>query len=181
MGGTFNFSEPIVKMTALAPLPVHPRSLIFPITRSPNPKTPPSLFPLHSFSSRNPFLLDSWTKYLEFRKTAKPRVRYIIYERALKCLPRSYKLWRAYLQERSAELKDKPVTDKRYTVLINAYERSLVHLHKMPRIWLDYGELLMALRRGTLTRRTLDRALQALPVTQVGARVGRARQRGGGG
>ena len=54
--------------------------------------------------SRNPYLLDSWTKYLAFRKGAKPRARYMIFERALKCLPRSYKLWREYLQERTAEL-----------------------------------------------------------------------------
>ena len=57
-------------------------------------------------------MLDSWTKYLLFRKSAKGRVRYVIYERALKCLPRSYKLWRAYLQERTAALKDKAITDK---------------------------------------------------------------------
>eukprot|EP00613_Pedinella_sp_CCMP2098_P056321 CAMPEP_0171859454 /NCGR_PEP_ID=MMETSP0992-20121227/25903_1 /TAXON_ID=483369 /ORGANISM="non described non described, Strain CCMP2098" /LENGTH=307 /DNA_ID=CAMNT_0012481101 /DNA_START=19 /DNA_END=938 /DNA_ORIENTATION=- len=81
--------------------------------------------------SRNPYILDVWTKYLDFRKRGKPRTRYLIYERA-----------------------------------INTYERALVHLHKMPRIWLDYAELLMALKRGTLTRRTFDRALQALPVTQ---------------
>lgn len=48
----------------------------------------------------------------------------------------------------------------RYTVLMNTYERALVHCHKMPRIWLDYGELLMKLQKGTLTRRTFDRALQ---------------------
>jgi len=34
--------------------------------------------------SRNPYLLDVWTKYLAFKKRAKPRVRYLIYERALK-------------------------------------------------------------------------------------------------
>jgi len=49
-----------------------------------------------------------------------------------RCLPRSYKLWRAYLQERQTALKYKAVTDKGYTILINTYERALVHLHKMP-------------------------------------------------
>eukprot|EP00614_Pseudopedinella_elastica_P031004 CAMPEP_0172631344 /NCGR_PEP_ID=MMETSP1068-20121228/178628_1 /TAXON_ID=35684 /ORGANISM="Pseudopedinella elastica, Strain CCMP716" /LENGTH=478 /DNA_ID=CAMNT_0013442457 /DNA_START=20 /DNA_END=1453 /DNA_ORIENTATION=- len=116
--------------------------------------------------SRNPYLLDVWTKYLEFMKRGKPKQRFLIYERALKCLPRSYKLWRAYLGERAAQLKHKPVSDKRYLILANTYERSLVHLHKMPRVWLDYCELLMSLKRGTLTRRTFDRALQALPITQ---------------
>ena len=115
--------------------------------------------------SRNPYLLDSWTKYLAFRKGAKPQARYMIFEQALKCLPR-YKLWREYLQERTAELKGRSVADRRYNVLVNTYERALVHMHKMPRVWLDFCELLMALRRGTLTRRTFDRALQALPITQ---------------
>ena len=40
--------------------------------------------PLRLPTSRNPYLLDCWTKYLDFRKIAKPRVRYQIYERALK-------------------------------------------------------------------------------------------------
>jgi len=37
----------------------------------------------------------------------------------------------------------------------------------MPRIWLDYCALLAKLKRTTIVRRTYDRALQALPITQV--------------
>lgn len=36
----------------------------------------------------------------------------------------------------------------------------------MPRIWIDYLEHLMATPRITKTRRTFDRALRALPITQ---------------
>lgn len=36
----------------------------------------------------------------------------------------------------------------------------------MPRIWMDYCAFLMDQGRITLTRRTLDRALRALPITQ---------------
>src|SRR5688572_16269271 len=36
----------------------------------------------------------------------------------------------------------------------------------MPRIWLDYCQFLMDQGRITRTRRTFDRALRALPVTQ---------------
>ena len=36
----------------------------------------------------------------------------------------------------------------------------------MPRIWLDYCEFLVAQGRITRTRRTFDRALRALPITQ---------------
>ena len=38
----------------------------------------------------------------------------------------------------------------------------------MPRIWLDYCQFLMAQQKVTQTRRTFDRALQALPLTQHG-------------
>ncbi|XP_054832022.1 pre-mRNA-splicing factor SYF1 isoform X2 [Eublepharis macularius] len=39
-------------------------------------------------------------------------------------------------------------------------------MHKMPRIWLDYCQFLMDQCRITRTRRTFDRALRALPITQ---------------
>jgi hypothetical protein len=40
-----------------------------------------------------------------------------------------------------------------------------VTMHKMPRIWTQYLELLVQ-RKVTCARRTFDRALQALPITQ---------------
>ena len=39
-------------------------------------------------------------------------------------------------------------------------------MHKMPRIWTQYLELLVQRRKVTRARRTFDRALQALPITQ---------------
>ncbi len=50
--------------------------------------------------------------------------------------------------------------------LNNTYERALVSMHKMPRIWLEYLELLVDQRLVTKVRRTFDRALVALPITQ---------------
>ncbi len=85
--------------------------------------------------SRNPFYLKNWIKYLIFKKDAPVTKRYIIFERAVQNLPRSYKLWYAYLCERKSAIKFKDVTDKNYGILINTYERALVHLHKMPKIW----------------------------------------------
>ena len=41
-----------------------------------------------------------------------------------------------------------------------------VHLHKMPRLWVDYLTFVVGLGLGTRSRRTFDRALQALPITQ---------------
>lgn len=115
---------------------------------------------------RNPYHLKTWISFLDFKKDATPPERYVIFERALKFLPRSYKLWHAYLMERTQRLEKSRVTDKRLAILVNIYERALVHLHKMPRIWLDYCDLLMSMLKGTETRHTFDRALQALPITQ---------------
>ena len=50
--------------------------------------------------------------------------------------------------------------------LNNTFERSLVSMHKMPRVWLDYLEFLMEQKLVTQTRRTFDRAMTSLPITQ---------------
>lgn len=41
-----------------------------------------------------------------------------------------------------------------------------LHYFQMPRLWLDYCQFLMDQGRVTHTRRTFDRALRALPITQ---------------
>ena len=57
-------------------------------------------------------------------------------------------------------------TDGALEALNNTYERALVTMHKMPRVWLDYLSLLVDQRLVTRARRGFDRALCALPVTQ---------------
>jgi pre-mRNA-splicing factor SYF1 len=84
---------------------------------------------------RNPYNLKAWWNYLIYKKEASKVSRYVIYERSLKFLPRSYKLWHAYLQERTATIANKCITDKGFSILENTYERALVNLYKMPRIW----------------------------------------------
>jgi len=116
--------------------------------------------------SRNPYSLKAWWRYLDHKKTGKQKMRNIVYERALKFLPGSYKLWHAYLSERVGTLDNKCVTDPACEVVINTFERALVSMHKMPRMWLDYCALLVRLQKGTAVRRAFDRALQALPITQ---------------
>ncbi|XP_053232251.1 pre-mRNA-splicing factor SYF1 [Podarcis raffonei] len=115
---------------------------------------------------RNPFSVKCWIRYIEFKQNAPKHILNLIYERALKELPGSYKLWYNYLKQRRKQVKSKCVTDPSYEEVNNCHERALVFMHKMPRIWLDYCQFLMDQCRITRTRRTFDRALRALPITQ---------------
>lgn len=108
----------------------------------------------------------TWWYYLEHKKDARPEVRNLIYERACRSLPRSYKLWFKYLNERMANVKELCVTDVAYDDVNNCFERSLVHMHKFPRIWQEYLQFLMKQKLITRLRRIFDRSLKALPVTQ---------------
>ena len=53
---------------------------------------------------RNPFALRTWLDYIMSKKSAPAKTRFQLYERALKNLPGSYKLWRAYITERVAHV-----------------------------------------------------------------------------
>lgn len=75
-------------------------------------------------------------------------------------------LWYAYLRERRLAVRGLRADHTLVESLNNTYERALVSMHKMPRIWLDYLELLLEQKYITRTRRTFDRALAALPITQ---------------
>ena len=85
--------------------------------------------------ARDPFLLKTWVRYAASIKEGSPANRYAIYERALKHFPRSYKIWNLYLRDVSSRVKSKQVTDNRLVALKQLFERSLVHMNKMPRIW----------------------------------------------
>ncbi|KAL1208921.1 hypothetical protein V5N11_030398 [Cardamine amara subsp. amara] len=115
---------------------------------------------------RNPFSLKLWWRYLIAKAESPFKKRFIIYERALKALPGSYKLWYAYLRERLDIVRNLPVTHPQYDSLNNTFERALVTMHKMPRIWVMYLQTLTIQKLVTRTRRSFDRALCALPVTQ---------------
>ena len=53
-----------------------------------------------------------------------------MFERALKELPGSYKLWYNYLRVRRKQMKGRCVTDPGYDAVNNCFERSLVFMHK---------------------------------------------------
>ncbi|KAJ3656454.1 hypothetical protein Zmor_015530 [Zophobas morio] len=115
---------------------------------------------------RNPYSVKHWLRYIDHKKKAPKYGVNIIYERALKELPGSYKLWYNYLRTRRLQVKSRCITDPAFEDVNNAFERSLVFMHKMPRIWMDYCSFLTDQCKITRTRKVFDRALRALPVTQ---------------
>ena len=50
----------------------------------------------------------------------------------------SYKLWYRYLRLRRQQVRGRCVTDPLHDQVSNCFERALVFMHKMPRIWMDY-------------------------------------------
>ncbi|RLN26207.1 hypothetical protein BBJ28_00023801 [Nothophytophthora sp. Chile5] len=116
---------------------------------------------------RQPFAVQTWTSYLRALEDAPLATRYAVYERALQVLPRSYKLWKLYLDDvYENEARGQRVDSPAFTRLAALYERALVQLAMMPRLWLDYLEMLREMRVVTARRHVFDRALRALPITQ---------------
>ncbi|XP_068247345.1 pre-mRNA-splicing factor syf1 homolog [Palaemon carinicauda] len=115
---------------------------------------------------RNPFSVKHWLRYIEHKKDGVPKKLNIVYERALLQMPGSYKLWHLYLRLRMQQVKGRCITDPEYESVNNTFERALVFMHKMPRVWIDYCQFLINQKKITRTRKTFDRALCALPITQ---------------
>ena len=143
--------------------------------------------------SRNPHNIKTWWKYIQLLRadekslegwgvTSDPDIaallvargkaiagRVPVYECALQHLPGSYKLWFAYLSELSAHASacaEASGDVSTFTTINKVYERALQYMHKYPRMWSDYCAVLIRQGLVTRTRKTFDRALQALPVTQ---------------
>ncbi|KAI5212238.1 pre-mRNA-splicing factor syf1, partial [Aureobasidium subglaciale] len=118
---------------------------------------------------RNPANIRAWLDYASFkRQTGSLLEHAFVLERACNSLPRSYKLWKMYLELRVNHLRNRnPARCASDFQKVNAlFERALVLLNKMPRIWEMYLSFLCKQPRITQTRRTFDRALRALPITQ---------------
>ncbi|CAH8599346.1 unnamed protein product [Schistosoma bovis] len=115
---------------------------------------------------RNPHNVKSWLRYISMKAKSPPKVVYMLYERAVKQLPGSYKLWYRYLRLRRVHSRSLCPGSILHEETNNAHERALVTMHKMPRIWIDYLMFLMSQGLITRTRHAFDRALKALPITQ---------------
>lgn len=89
-----------------------------------------------------------------------------LYEKAISENAGSYKLWHAYLLHLTRLLQGKPIDDSQFDIVNKTFERALVFMHRMPRIWIEYCTLLDKQLFVTKTRKSFDRALEALPVTQ---------------
>ncbi|KAJ3952211.1 pre-mRNA-splicing factor syf1 [Colletotrichum tropicale] len=118
---------------------------------------------------RNPGSTKPWLAYIQFKtQHGTLRERAFVLERACLQLPRSYKLWKMYLTFRVKHVsKLNPAIFAADYRKVNAlFERGLILLNKMPRIWELYLKFLLQQPLVTTTRRTFDRALRALPITQ---------------
>lgn len=118
---------------------------------------------------RNAGSVRPWLAYIDSKmRNGTIHEQAFIMERACIHLPRSYKLWKMYLDFRVKHLKQKnPVRAKEEFNKVNAlFERALVLLNKMPVVWEMYLAFLLRQPLVTKTRRIFDRALRALPVTQ---------------
>ncbi|KAF6214821.1 hypothetical protein GE061_009564, partial [Apolygus lucorum] len=71
-----------------------------------------------------------------------------------------------YLKLRKKQIKGRCITDPCYEHLNNTFERALVYMNKMPRIWMDYCQFIVDQCKITRARQVFDRALRALPITQ---------------
>ena len=118
---------------------------------------------------RSPVSVKPWLDYANFkRQYGTVLEQSFVLERACTTLPRSYKLWKMYLELRVKHLQGKsPARHKTEFQKVNAlFERALVLLNKMPKIWEMYLSFLCQQPLVSFTRRTFDRALRALPLTQ---------------
>lgn len=117
---------------------------------------------------KNPDDIVLWFRYI-FHKHDRPLQDQVsVYERAVKIFPRSYKLWKAYLDIRVDHVKRLNPSDNKieFDRVNRCFQRALVLLNKMPRIWTDYLNFLMKQSDTTLIRKAFDSALQSVSVYQ---------------
>lgn len=72
-------------------------------------------------------------RYIDHKRLGAFNELCLVYERALKELPGSYKLWKQYLDIRREKLKGLNAVrhQQQYTAVITLYERALVLLNKV--------------------------------------------------
>ncbi|KAI8916147.1 hypothetical protein EDD86DRAFT_197777 [Gorgonomyces haynaldii] len=130
---------------------------------------------------RNQYSVKTWLRYLEHKKSDTTQTRIEILQRAVQALPGSYKLYKMLLELRMSVLligkedengmkelnPEYPLDHILWQQTNYCFEKSLILMHKFPLIWELFVVFLMhQTNRITYTRRTFDRAIKSLPVTQ---------------
>lgn len=80
---------------------------------------------------RNSYVLKAWLRYIEHKQESPAYIRNILYERAVKELPGSYKLWSMYLMDLKRQVRGRVITDPFYEEINNSFERCLVFLSRV--------------------------------------------------
>ena len=114
----------------------------------------------------NKYSLRSWWNCIQ----AVPMKKYLewaaLYKWALHHLPGSYKLWFNFLEESWNYCIEYPITDDRFKMVNELHEGSLIYMHKMPWIWLDYAKFLGKQKLVWAIWSVYDRALSSLSLLQ---------------
>lgn len=80
---------------------------------------------------------------------------------------RSYKIWINFTDTRSAYILDQLKNNKEQIEEANkTFELALINLYLCPRLWINYLDFLGRQKKVTILRKTFNRALQSLPITQ---------------
>lgn len=92
----------------------------------------------------------------------------VIYERAVRRLPKSYELWRQYINYRASNITDQCSALEKFQILRHLFERAVELLPTSTALWVDMLELIAAAPspRVTMMRDMVYRALKALPVAE---------------
>lgn len=92
----------------------------------------------------------------------------VCYERAVRAVPYSYKLWTRYIRYREGETRALCTSNEGFQSLRELYERALEKLPQMPLLWVAFLRFVadFPVPRVTMVRHIIGKALMALPATQ---------------
>lgn len=93
----------------------------------------------------------------------------VVFERAVRAIPFSYKLWTSYIEFRRRRTRALATPNEWFASVRHAYERALEKLPTMPLLWCSFMEFVMESSptpRVTMVRHLVGRSLAALPLTQ---------------
>ena len=97
-----------------------------------------------------------WWSKLKAQEDLKFTLKEKIYLDALKNLPGSYKLWYHYLEEAVDNCTQKCLASSGYEQMNSTFNKALLFMHKMPRIWIMYFEFLILQKKYSQIRHSFD-------------------------